>query len=116
MSNYSNVTEQGLINLRKLAEQRKNQRAIDFKIRISKQTQDIKLAESIPTISKNLSEVKESAQKIGEIINENKTPQLLIENTGNEIPIKNERRPLGVIYDTSKEKTLSNMQKQRRFF
>ena len=31
MSNYSNVTEQDLINLRKLAEQQKNQRALKIK-------------------------------------------------------------------------------------
>ena len=31
MSIYSNVTEQDLINLRKLAEQKRNQRAIKFK-------------------------------------------------------------------------------------
>ena len=33
MSHYPNVTEQELINLGKIAEQQKNQRAIDIKIR-----------------------------------------------------------------------------------
>ena len=47
MSIYSNVTEQDLINLRKVAEQQKNQRAEKIKNRILKQTHDVKLAESL---------------------------------------------------------------------
>ena len=42
MSIYSNVTEQDYVNLRKLAEQQKNQRALKIKNRISKQTHDEK--------------------------------------------------------------------------
>ena len=42
MSIYSNVTEDDLINLRKLAEQQKNERALKIKNRILKQTHDIK--------------------------------------------------------------------------
>ena len=52
MSIYSNITEQDLISLRKLAEQQKNQRALKIKIRILKQTHDIKLAESLSPITK----------------------------------------------------------------
>ena len=44
---YSKVTEHDLIVLRKLAEQQKNQRAIKIKNRISKQTHETKLAESL---------------------------------------------------------------------
>ena len=51
MSIYSNVTEQDLINLRTLAQQRKEQRAEKTKIRILKQTHDIKLAESLSAIT-----------------------------------------------------------------
>ena len=47
MSVYSNVTEQDLFNLRKLAEQQKEQRTLKFKKRILKQTHDGKLAESL---------------------------------------------------------------------
>ena len=54
MSIYSNVTEQDLINLHKLAEQQKNQRAIKIKNRILKQTHDHKLAESLSPITKKL--------------------------------------------------------------
>ena len=45
MSTYSKVTEQELNNLRKLAEQEKNQRALKIKNRILKQPHDKKLAE-----------------------------------------------------------------------
>ena len=60
MSDYSNVTEQDLIHLRKLAEQQKNQRAPKIKNRILKQTHDVKLAESLSPItnkSENLTRV-----------------------------------------------------------
>ena len=40
MSIYSNITEQDLINLRKLAEEQKEQRALKIKNRILKQTHD----------------------------------------------------------------------------
>ena len=40
MSIFSNVTEQGLDNLRKLPQQQKEQRAIKIKNRILKQTHD----------------------------------------------------------------------------
>ena len=66
MSIYSNVTEQDLIKLRKLAEQQKEQRALEFKNRILKQTHDIKLAESLSPITKKLDE---STKKISEVIN-----------------------------------------------
>ena len=58
MSFYSNVTEQDLINLRKLAEQQKNQRGEKNKNRNLKQTHDIKLAESLSPITNKLDEVK----------------------------------------------------------
>ena len=51
---YSNVTEQCLNTLRKLAEQQKNQRALKIKNRILKQTYDIKLAESLSPIIKKI--------------------------------------------------------------
>ena len=70
MSIYSNVTEQDMINLRKLAEQQKNQRALKIKNKILKHTHDIKLAESLSPITKKLDEVKESTQKLGDVIKE----------------------------------------------
>ena len=57
MSIYSIVNEQDLINLRKLAEQQKNQRVLKIKHRILKQTHGIKLAESLSPITRRLDEV-----------------------------------------------------------
>ena len=68
MSVYSYVTEQDLINLRKLAEQQKNQRALKIKNRILKQTHDIKLAESLSPITKRIDEVKETTEKLRDVI------------------------------------------------
>ena len=63
MSIYSNVTEQDLINLRKMAKQQKNQRVLKIKNRILKQTHDIELAESLSIITRKLDEVNESTKK-----------------------------------------------------
>ena len=63
MNIQSSVTEQDLINLLKLAEQQKNQRALKIKNRISKQTHDLELAESLSLITKKLEEVKKSTQE-----------------------------------------------------
>ena len=64
MSIYSNVTEQDLKKLRKLAEQQKEQRAPKIKNRILEQTHDIKLAESLSPITKKLDEVKKNYSRI----------------------------------------------------
>ena len=56
MSIYPVVTEQDLINLRKLAEQQKDQRALKNQNRILKQTQDINLAENLSTTIKKTDE------------------------------------------------------------
>ena len=64
MSIFSNVTEQDLINLRNLADQQKNQRALKIKNkRTLKQTHDIKITESLSPITK---EFDESTKKISE--------------------------------------------------
>ena len=63
MSIYSNVTEQDLINLRKLAEQQKEQRALKTKNRILKETHDVKLAESLSPITERLDKIKKSTKK-----------------------------------------------------
>ena len=67
MSTYFNVTEQDLINIRKLAEQQKNQRAEENKNRTLRQTDDIKLAESLSPTTKKLEEVNKSTQKRGDV-------------------------------------------------
>ena len=82
MSIYSIVTKEDLINLRKLAAQQREQRALNIKNRILKQTHDIKLAESLSPITKNLDEVKKTTTELGDVIKESKPerPQLVIEN------------------------------------
>ena len=54
MSIYSNVTEQDIINLRKLEKQQKEQRALKNRNKILKQTHDKKLAESLSPITTRL--------------------------------------------------------------
>ena len=95
MTIYSNITEQDLENLRKLAEQQKEQRAPKIKNRILKQTHDVALADCLSPITKKLDEVNKSAResltpinkkldtinestlKVGDIINEsNSSAQL----------------------------------------
>ena len=54
MSIYTNVTEQDLINLRKLAEQQKSQGDEQTKNRFLKQTHGVKLAENLSPITEKL--------------------------------------------------------------
>ena len=63
MSFYSNVTEQDLINLRKLAKQQENQRLLKNKNRNIEQTHDIKIAESLSPITKKLDTIIDSTKK-----------------------------------------------------
>ena len=58
MSIYSNVTEQDVINLRKLAEQQTEQRALKNRNSILQQTHDKKLAETLSPVTEKLEEVK----------------------------------------------------------
>ena len=116
MSIYSDVAEQDLINLHKFAEQQKNQRALEIIIWILKQTHVIKIAESLSPITKKLSEVKESTQKLREIVKESNTPRLVIRNTHNALPIKNEQIHPCVIYDTFLENTINNKKNRIGFF
>ena len=74
MSIYSNVTEEELINLRKLAQQQKEQRATKIKNRILKQFHDEKLSESLSPITDKLDEV-------GKIVKESKIQTPATENT-----------------------------------
>ena len=108
MSIYSNVTEQELIDLRTLSDQRKNQRDLKIKNRILKQTHDIKLPESLSPITKKLDEGKESTHKMRDVIKESQpeTQQISIENAPTHQRIE---KIEGVIYDVELEKTLKNM-------
>ena len=63
-----NLTEQDLINLRKLAEQQKTQRAIKIENRILKQTHDYILAESLSPMTRKIDEVNQTTKNLGEVI------------------------------------------------
>ena len=93
MSIYSNVIEQDLINLRKLAEQQKNQRALKIKNRILKQTHDEKLAESLSPITepinKKIDEVNKSTKEVSEIIKKSQSSQnikTILQNSESQTP------------------------------
>ena len=125
MSIYFNVTEKDLDNLRELAEQQTEQKALKIKKRILKQTHEKKLAESLSPITNKLDE---TTKKLGEVIKESqpKTPQLAITNTqtpaientttSQSLPIENERIQPGVNYETSLENTFGNMKNNSGFF
>ena len=115
MATYSNVREQYSINLRKLVEQQKEQRALKIKNKVQKQTHDIKLAESLSPITKKLDEVKETNQKISDVVKDSQqeTPQLAIEITPTHQPIENNE---AVIYDVELENILNNMENNNTGF
>ena len=77
---FSKVTEQDMINLRKLAEQHNSQRALKIKHRILKQTDDKKLAESLSPITEKIDVINESTKKLGEIVEKGNQQSPAIEN------------------------------------
>ena len=116
MSFYPNVTEQDLENLRKLADQQKNERALKIKNRILKQTHDIKLAESLSPITEKLDEVNKSTQEVGDIIKESNSekeviPSILLKNTFNSLIDSDDS--LKIIKD--KDGNMSILNKQIKF-
>ena len=111
MSNYSNVTEQDLINLRKLAEQQKAQRALKIRNKILKQTHDKKLAESLSPITKKLDEVKEITQELVDIIKKSKPDTPQIANANTQAPAIENTTTSQSLLDT-----LSFMKKSKNFF
>ena len=123
MSIYSNITEKDLDNLRKLAQQQKEQRALRIKNNILKETHDKKLAESLSPITEKLDEtnkklsvvIKESTKNLGNVIKENNTPtiQPSIENTPTQQPIEDNE---GRVYDAQLENTLNKMVDNTGFF
>ena len=125
MSIYSNVTAQDLDNLRKLAQQQKEQRALKIKNRILKQTHDEKLADSLSPLKKRLDLIENNkGEKIGDLIKKSESELPAIENTQaqEELPaientqaqaetpaIENTQVQPGVLYDAELENTLTNM-------
>ena len=106
MSIYSNVTEKVLDNLRKLAQQQREQRALKIKNRILKQTHDIKLAESLSPITKKLDETTKNLEKV---IAEN--PKNILLNSESQTPaVEN------ITVSDSLRDTLSFMKQSNNFF
>ena len=118
MSIYSNVTEQDLDNLRKLAQQQKEQRALKIKNRILKQTHDKKLAEFLSPITEKLDEVKKTTQELGDVMKESKpkTPQLAIENIKPISRNSESQTPKLVTASDELAKTFSKMNDSKIFF
>ena len=103
MSIYSNVTEQDLDNLRKLAEQQKNQRALKIKNKILKQTHGIKLAESLSPIIQQLDVLNETTKQLVKKsdVEDGNTQTPAIENTSTSQSLRD---------------TLSFMKESKKFF
>ena len=106
MSIYGNVTEKGLINLRKLAEQQKNERAQKIKNKILKQTHDDKLAESLSPITKKVDTINESTKQLGEIVKKSK-----VEDGNTQTPAKE-----NITGTQSLRDTLTHMKGSKNFF
>ena len=68
MSIYPNVSQQHLINLRKVAEDKKNQRALEIESRISKETHDTKLAGGFAPVTKHWDNIIETTRNLSEIV------------------------------------------------
>ena len=114
MSVYSNVTEQDLINLRKLAEQHKNQRAEKIENRILKQTLDVKLAESSSLFTEKVDEVNKSTQEVGEIIKKAQPSQnikTILQNSQSQTPALE-----NITGAKSLRDTLAFMKQSNKFF
>ena len=121
---YSKVTEQDLINLRKIAQQQKEQRAEKIKNRILKQTHDKKLAESLSPITKRLDLVENTkGERIGDIIKKSEQETPAIENTQTQpetpqLAIANTQTPAieNTTVSQSLRDTLAFMKKSKNFF
>ena len=115
MSIYSNVTEQDLDNLRKLAEQQKEQRALKIKNRILKQTHDIKLAENLSPITEKLDTIKKSTKKVGDITKESNSENIQetvpfeIESEDENIQTNLKALPNSAIFSDLMSKTLGRL-------
>ena len=117
MSIYSNITEEDLINLRKLAEQQKEQRALKIKNRILEKTHNKKLAESLSPLTKRLDLIENNTgEKIGDIIKKSESESPAIENT--KTILQNSESQTPAIENTSQalRDTLTLMKRNKNFF
>ena len=108
MSVYPNVTMEDVIELAKLLKQQKNQRAIEMKIKILKQTHQKQLAETVTPITRKLSKTTEAIQKLS--FSEAKNA-MSIQPTKNTQNHSREGVTEGIVHDTSLEHTIENIKK-----
>ena len=96
-----------------MARQQEDKRSLKMKNRILKQTHDIKLRESLSTITKKLEEVKQSTQKLGDVIKE--TPQ---QSENIKSTLRNSQSQIPKLVSVSDElvKTFSKMNDGKNFF
>ena len=114
MSIHSDVTEQDLINLRKLANQQKEQSVHKIKNKILKETHDVKLAESLLPNTKRLDEVNESTKEVSEIIKKSQPSQnikTILQNSESQTPAIENTNISRSLCDT-----LTHMKGNRNFF
>ena len=115
----SNVTEQDLIILRRLAEQQKNQRAEKIENRSLKLIHDVKLAESLSPIIKNLDEFTKKISEVNKESNsesENKQEIVLVEVDSEDSEDENIDNKIGIKallnsfkFSDPMKKTISNL-------
>ena len=121
MSIYSNVTEQDRDNLRKLAQQQKQQRALKIKNRILKQTHDEKLAESLSPLTKRLDLIENNkGEKIGDLIKKSKSESQTPAIENNQTILQNSESQTPAIDNITTSKslrdTLAFMKRSNNFF
>ena len=105
-----------MFNLRKLAEQQKNQRAEKIKNRILKQTHDVKLAESLSPITKKLDIINESTKQIGEVIKESNSENN-IRALPNSVKYSNSmRQMIGALMNSKTFSKLHRMNQKKQLF
>ena len=106
MSIQSNVTEEDLNNLRKLAEQQKNQRPLKIKNRILKQTHDFKLAEILSPTTKESDTINKSTKPFSEIVKKSQ-----LEDGNTQTPVLENTNISRSLLDT-----LTHMKRNKNFF
>ena len=114
MSNNSNVTEQDLINLRKLANQQKEQRVLKIKNKILKETHDKQLVDSFSPSTGRLDEVNKSTKESGEIVKKSQPSQnieTILQNSESQTPAIDTKSTSQSLRDT-----LSFMKTSKNFF
>ena len=113
MSIYSNVTEQDLIILRKLAEQQKEQRALNIRNKILEKTHDDKLAKSLSPITERLDKVIRESNS--ENANNQEIVPIEIESEDENIQTNLRALPNSFMFSDQMTKTLGRLMSSATF-